>query len=260
MAADRFPEAAYELGELREDFRVSQTDLLLNLLCVPLGLGLLGLFVFYRMPQLFAPRNVLEWIFGLAGIFVGGGIIVWAVFVIARMYANRHLRVLLFDDGLVYFRRDGVDVCRWDEIAWTTDDYAQFGKTVIRQFIIQGRVGTLMFGETIAPIKDFPRMVETIDARAAEQLLPRAFADLRAGMNVDCGTVQVTADGIMHDDRLLPWSEFEWIGSRQCDVAIEQSGAWTPWASVPSGEIKNKRLLIELATQLGKPGEYALTS
>jgi hypothetical protein len=108
-------------------------------------------------------------------------------------------------------------------------------------------------------MNDFPRMVETIDARVAEHLLPRAAADLSVGKCIDCGAVQVTADGIMHDDRLLPWSEFEWIGSRQCYVAIEQSGASTPWASAPSGDIKNKRLLIELATQFSKPGEYALT-
>jgi len=260
MASDRIPEAAYELGELREDFRVSQSELILSLLSIPIVLGLLGGIVLVRMPQILAPSNLLEWMYSVAGVLFAVGCIGSGVIAIARTYTQRHLRVLLFDEGLVYCHRDGVDVCRWDEVTSTTDSYIQDGKGAIRRFMIQGRFAELVFDETIAPMNDFHRMVETIDARVAEQLLPQAAAELSVGKCIDCGTVQLTADGIMHDNRLLPWSEFEWIGSRQCYVAIEQSGASTPWASVPSGDIKNKHLLIELATQFSKSGEYALTS
>src|SRR5688572_13171987 len=116
------PEAAYELGELRADFRVSKVQVLFCILCLAILFAVMGAIGVARFPNLLAPRNAGDFAALAIGFMFFGVALAWGGVQIANMVRNRKTRVLIFDEGFVSFRRDRVFVCRWDEIEWTRDE------------------------------------------------------------------------------------------------------------------------------------------
>jgi hypothetical protein len=246
------PESAYELGDLVEDFPVSREELWVNLLCVPPLLGVAAWIVYARVPNLLQPQSLVELlILGGGSLAVLGGI-AWGITIIAKAYRNREMRILVFDDGLVCFRPDGVFGCRWDEIDSTCEGLYDLHVAQVRALSIQCRDGrTFKLSHATDMVKNFPRLIELVERKVAEQLLPAARDELRAGHTLDFHELKLSSDGVVHGGRLLPWAEVEGIHEEQFRVTVEQSGAYLTWAAVATGNLTNKRLLLELASERG---------
>jgi len=249
---DKVPESAYELGNLVEDFPVSREELWANLLCVPALLGLAGWIVYARVPNLLAPQSMVEFlILGGGSLAVLGGI-AWGITIITKAYRNRETCVLVFDEGLVCFRLDGVFTCRWEEIEGTCEGLYDLHVAQVRALSMQCRDGrTFKLSHATDMVKNFPRLIELVERKVAEQLLPAARDELRAGHTLDFQELKLSPKGIVHGERLLPWAEVKAIHEEQFRITVEQSGAYLTWAAVATGNLTNKRLMLELANELG---------
>jgi hypothetical protein len=245
------PESAYQLGNLREDFRISRGALVMCLVVVLLFLGFFGRIGWSLAPTLLVIRNAGDLVFTvgcLAMFLFAGG---WMVVAFRKIILNRHMRVLLFDDGLVAIRHDQVFVARWDEIEWTRDEVIQQNKALIQQCTICLRSGkTFVLSNLTDLLADYERLVATIVEQSDSRRLPQALAELEAGRMLHFGGLSLTPEGIVQGERVLPWAEVHSIQSDMFRVAIERRGAWMTWATVANRYLCNRFLLKTLVNRL----------
>jgi hypothetical protein len=243
----KIPESAYQLGELREDFRFSSAKLAVCLGVVVLLLSIIGWLGWTFAPFVLGIRNVLDFAFTVAflGIFlfVGG----WVVLAFYKIILNRHMHVLIFDEGLVAIRMGEVFVARWDEIERVRDEVIHQNKAMIQQCTICLRSGkTFVLSNLTDLLADYERLVATIVEQADTRRLPEALADLEAGRLLDFGGLQLSPEGIHHGEHVLPWAEVGSIMSDPFRVSIARRDALLSWAIVPSGQLHNRFLLKTL--------------
>ena len=174
----------------------------------------------------------------------------WIVMAFRKIFLNRHMRALIFDDGLVVIRHDQVFVARWDEIEWVRDEVVQQNKAFIQQCTICLYSGkTFVLSNLTDLLADYERLVRAIVEQADTRRLPEALAELEAGRMLYFGLLQITPEGIVHDGRVLPWADVHSIHSDSFRVAIERRGAWFTWATIPSGQLYNRFLLQTLVNR-----------
>jgi hypothetical protein len=245
------PESAYELGELREDFRISRAALLMCFVVLLVMLSTIGSISWALAPKLFVWRNAEDIVFAvgsLAMFLLAAG---WILREFHKIYLNRHMRVLIFDEGLVAIRHDQVFVARWDEIEWVRDEVIRQNKALLQQCTICLRSGkTFVLSNLRDLLADYERLIATIVEQADTRKLPQALADLEAGGMLYFGGLSLTSEGIVQGERLLPWAEVQSIQSDMFRVAIERRGAWFTWATVESGRLYNRFLLRTLVNRL----------
>jgi hypothetical protein len=252
-AATNVPDSAYQLGGLLEDFRVSRTELAFNLLSVPGLLAIVAAILYYRVPNLLAPKDVTEFVWLAIGLAILAGGSGWALWIIARAYLNRHMRVLVLEEGFVCFRPDQVFTCRWDDVAWTREDIKQTPLAQVRELTLRSHAGEeWKLSKATDLVRDFQRLIEVIERKVAEVSLAECLDKLRAGQTLHFGVLKLNTEGVASDDRALSWSEVASIHEeRGHRITIEKHGAWTTWAAVGTNEVCNKRLFLELAEELG---------
>jgi hypothetical protein len=246
------PETAYDLGELLEDFPVAREELWFNMLCTVPLVGLGGWMAYVFAPNLRAAQ-------GLGDLLAPGGAmvsliagLVWFCWVMVKAYRNRDMRVLVFAEGFVSFRADGVFACRWDEIDWTAEGLCERIMAQVRVLTIRCRSGQeWTLSRDTEMVTGFPRLVELIERKVAEQLLPWARSRLLDGHEIDFGGLALSPTGISDGSRLLRWEEVEAIHEEEFRVAVEERGAMLTWAAVATADLVNKRLFLELSSELG---------
>jgi len=253
------PESAYQLGGLRKDFRISTVELTM---CVGMGLflvGFLGWMGITAFPQVLAPQNATDFVM-LAGIFValvGGGS--WGAWELRKLLKNRNMRVLLFEEGFVSIRQEQVFVCRWDEVASVFEGTIFANDACVRSCTVYKRSGEeWTISNDTELISGFPRLVKAVIDETKRRLFPRMLAALEAGQSIDFGCLRLTPEGIVYNDRMLPWAELKSIRCEDLGVGIEQRGAWVTWAAISNGSVPNRFALQEVA-QVFKQKVLAMT-
>jgi hypothetical protein len=251
--ATEIPESAYQLGALLEDFRVSRVELAFNLICVPGLLGFIGAILYYRVPNLLAPKDVTELVWLVVGLAIILGGVGWSIWMIVQAYHNRHMRLLVFAEGFVCFRPDKVFSCRWDDVAWTREDIKQTPFAAVRELTLRSHAGhEWKLSKATDLVKDFYRLIDTIERKVAEVSLAACLDKLQAGKTLHFGVLKLNTDGVASGDRVLTWPEVASINEeRGHRITIEKQGAWTTWAAVGINEILNKRLFLEIVERLG---------
>ena len=246
----KIPDSAYQLGELCEEFCISTAKLVVCLGLLIFLLGFFGWIVWSFAPNLqLGGQNAggLVFIAILAMFVFAAG---WIVVAVSRIFLNRHMRVLIFDEGLVAIRVGEVFVARWDEIEWVRDEILRQNKAHIQQCTICLRSGkTFVLCNLTDLLADYERLVATIIEQADTRKLPQALADLESGRPVDFGGLQLAPEGIIHGGHVLPWAEVGTIMSDPFRVSIARRDAWLSWAIVPSGQLRNRFLLQTLVNR-----------
>jgi hypothetical protein len=163
------------------------------------------------------------------------------------------MRVLVFEEGFVCFRPDKVFTCRWKDIDWTREELKQTTMATIRELTIRLLAGEeWKLSKATDLVKDFDRLLETIERKVAEASVAGCLDQLRGGKTLDFGVLKLNSEGVASGDRALPWPQVASIDEeRGHRITIEKQGAWTTWAAVGVTEIFNKRLFLELAERLG---------
>jgi hypothetical protein len=221
------------------------------LVVVVVFLAVFGSMGWALAPLLFRWQNAEDIVFALGGLAMFVFAIGWMVMAFRKIFLNRHMRVLIFEEGLVAIRHDQVFVARWDEIEWVRDEIIQQNKALIQQCTICLRSGkTFVLSNLTDLLANYERLVATIVEHADTCKLPQALAELEAGRMLYFGGLQLSPEGVVHGERVLPWAEVQSIQSDQFRVSIERRGAWFTWATVESGRLYNRFLLRTLVNRL----------
>lgn len=247
------PEAAYELGELKEDFRFSKGGLVMCLLLVLVFGGLAAYAIWVRWPALVAPAGAKDWVWLALGPLVFVGLVGWCGYEVSKMVKNRKMRVLVFEDGFVCFRLEKVFVCRFDDVAWVREEFLQRGEGIYHQLTVRLRAGEeWVFNNGVDLLENYARLMEVIQQEVTRRLLPAAMADVRAGRTLDFGSLGVSSWGIIWGEKSLPWSEVKTVCREYYGIRIDKQGAWTTWAAIPAVDLTNNCLLMAVVTELAK--------
>jgi Family of unknown function (DUF6585) len=246
------PESAYQLGELRKDFSASRAELALCVAVVIFLVGSIGWAGFAGFLNGRPPQNAADWVV-LVGTVVGMvAAAAWGGWHLRKLHRNRHMRVLVFDDGFVSFRSEEVFVCRWDEIAWVADEVVPQNHAFIIYGAVAKRSGEEWRVRNDVDRVNVRRLLTIINNESKKRLVPRLLADLEAGQTLDFGALKLSPQGVVHGERVLPWAELKSIGTDDFWVTVKQRGAWKSWAAGGNGSVPNRFALIEVAGQFKK--------
>ncbi len=99
-------------------------------------------------------------------------------------------------------------------------------------------------------LRDSERLATTIQQRVAAAHVPKTLADLRRGKSIEFGAAQLTPQGLMHADRLLPWADLKSIDLSGFGLRVLRHESWFPWARIPACELVNKYLFRSAAVEM----------
>ncbi len=202
-------------------------------------------------PSGFPPiLGVIFPLFGLIFVLVGAGIII-------KAFLDRNLRVSIYENGLVFIKRNGNEVIRWDQIAFvwhkvkkttttnTTRNYSTGRTTTTRttridhSYIVQRVDGVkFVFNQTFSHLRDLGK---TIEQESARYLYPQAVAAYNAGHPLVFGKMSVSRAGLSDGRKILSWNEVKSIKVDENNgaIAIRKQGKWLNWSSIALSETPN---------------------
>jgi hypothetical protein len=258
---DHLTRAQTELGDPDELFHVSRGRFLAKL-AVGVLLLLYGVVANYfwwvHGPATFGHFELFLLV--LAPLF--GGALLW------HMYRNRGLFVLIYPTGLLRLRRGEVDSFPWAEIdhiklkvqraaaavivrdgagklsgCWLPVDIPtvkiwEAGLTIARDDGAEARFGPAL--------SDYDRLAEEVQRRTFAALWPGVWGRLRAGEAVRFDDLEVSAEGLRHEKKFLPWRELKEVAVAQGRLSIKQSGKWLPWVLKDVTGLPNPHVLFAL--------------
>lgn len=261
---DHLERAVTELGEPESLFRVGGGRFLAKL-----GLGVL--LVVYG-----AVCNYVWWFLGPARFdhLVLLFIVVpplTGVALLAHMYRNRGLFVLVYPTGLLRLRHGEVDSFPWNEIegvtlrvqragdaefahdadgnvtaCWLPADVPTFklwnaGLTVTRTDGADAQFGSAL--------SEYDRLAAEVQKRTFAALWPAVLARFRDGGTIAFGELEAGPRGLRHAGKLLRWRELKELAVAQGKLCLKQTGKWLPWALIDVGGVPNPHVLFALADQ-----------
>jgi hypothetical protein len=220
--------------------------------------------------------NYLWWVVGPGGFdFILAKILLFlplsGLALFWHMYRNRGLYALVYPTGLLRLRRGEVDSFPWAEIDFirlkvqrATDAASEHDAdgnptaywlpaeaptfqlwkawlTVARADGVEAHFGPAL--------SDYPRLAEEVQRRTFAALWPDVWGRFRAGESIAFDDFEVTAIGLRHEKKLLPWRDFKEIAVSQGKLSIKQSGRWLPWALVDVGGVPNPHVLFALVEE-----------
>jgi hypothetical protein len=188
--------------------------------------------------------------FGLIFVLVGVGVII-------KAYLNRNLRVWIYENGLVFIKRHGTEVMRWDQIAFvwhkvkkttttnTTTNYSTGYTTtttstrIDHSYIVQRVDGVkFVFDHTFSRLRELGK---TIEQESARYLYPQAVAAYNAGHPLRFGNLSISLAGLSDGKKTLSWNELKSIKVDENNgaIAIRKQGKWLNWSNISLSETPN---------------------
>jgi hypothetical protein len=188
--------------------------------------------------------------FGLIFVLIGLGIII-------KAYLNRNLRAHVYENGLLFRKRDRNDVIRWEQIAFvwhevkkttstnTTTNYSTGYTTTTRStridhsYIVQRVDGVkFVFDNTFSRLRELGK---TIEQESARYLYPQAVVAYNAGHPLVFGKMSVSSTGLSDSRKTLSWNEVKSIKVDENNgaIAIRKQGKWLNWSNISLSETPN---------------------
>jgi hypothetical protein len=193
------------------------------------------------------------------------------VSLLAHMYRNRGLFVLVYPAGLLRLRSGEVDSLPWDEVesvklrvqraedaefahdpdghlvaCWLPPDVPTFKLWSAGLTVTRGDGVAVEFGPALS---DYDRLAVEVQRRTFAALWPAVRARFRAGDTLAFGELEVGAVGLMHAGKRLRWRELKELAVAQGKLSVKQVGKWLPWALIDVGDVPNPHLLFALADE-----------
>ncbi len=257
--------AEYELGNHKATYEPATTCQII-MLSVLLAVSIVGTLVVVLFAAALggviggAFGVVIPLFFVLIMLFIVGA----AIFGIVRAYQNRVMRVMVYDEGLVYVGRENGRVIHWRDVlaVWhnvvvhthtSTDGQGNTSTStsVSHTYILSCSDGSsLKLDQTFGKLRQLGKMIEMETAR---YLFPGAFGLFQAGRPVPFGPLALAPYGLYYGQEMLPWNELKsvTINENYGQVVIKKQGKLFRWASVKLGEVPNVevfRALLQRAT------------
>lgn len=262
---DDFSRAVTELGDPDTVFQVSRRRYLTKLwVGTALVVGSVAAIALFLALGMVGGIAVLAKVL-LTPLIIGAVILI-------TMYRQRGLVVLVYPTGLLRLRRGEVESYPWEEVAAVRltlqradapeTRYADDGRPTACWFetdtptfqlwkaglVLERTDGTeAALGPALA---DYPLLAETVQRRTFPFLWAVAWNKFVDGEAVAFGDLEVTATGLRHAGKRLPWRDFKEMAVAQGRLSIKKVGKWIPWLILDVGKVPNPHVLFPLVEEV----------
>jgi hypothetical protein len=197
------------------------------------------------------PKNKLSWgEWALIAALLGGGLGGFGAALILFAAPYLGLRVEVDGDGITVRRWYGTSELAWDDLRefwWNADgSFVQAGYTATSIHTLVGRDGRRIRLRS-EMMENGAALGPAIEEHVARALTPGLEQALGGGRDVAFGPLTLTADGIVHAGKTLPWKDVARIellagGS----VAVYQKDGWQVWGRARMSRVPNLAVLFAL--------------
>lgn len=191
--------------------------------------------------------------------------------ILVTVYRQRGLVVLVYPTGLLRLRRGEVESYPWDEVAEVRLKLQRAeAPEVLRDddglpvacwfeadapsimiwnagLVVERADGTeAAFGPALA---DYPHLAETVQRRTFPRLWAAAWEKFTDGEAVAFDDLEVTATGLRHAGKRLPWRDFKELTVAQGRLTVKKVGRWLPWLILDVSKVPNPHVLFPLVEE-----------
>lgn len=187
-------------------------------------------------------------------LFVAFGLLIIGIILLGFSIANRSRCVTVFEKGLAYYDRKGLQSMRWEEIG-------EFYLSIARQlsFNIPTRTTYLytvnkLGGGKLVFDNRFER-IQHLGSLIGRNILPIQYklaADVyNSGQAASFGPVVVSRAGLTVSKKTYPWTEIEQVSVQQGMFKIsKKGGGWFSGASTSVASIPNLEAMLSIIDQV----------
>jgi hypothetical protein len=207
---------------------------------------------------------------GFAGKLIFTPPVIGAV-ILVTMYRQRGLVVLVYPTGLLRLQRGAVESYPWDEVSEVRlklqqadppkTRYADDGTPTGCWF--KAEVPSLMLWKAglvverddgveahLGPaLADYDALVREVQRRTFPRLWAAAWGKFCDGEPVAFGDLEVTATGLRHGGKRLPWRDFKEFTVSQGKLSVKKVGGWVPWLMLDTNKVPNLHVLYPLVEE-----------
>jgi hypothetical protein len=264
-ARDDLSRATTELGEPDALFQVSPGRHRAKLVAA------VGLIVFGVV------ANYLWWVHG-PGRFGGFEVkllvvpIIIGVGLVAHMWRNRGLSVLLYPTGVLRIQRGEVESFPWAEVGEVrlkgdgagpfqlargddgrvTDCWLPVSAPTFQVWgawlMVKRADGTE--AKLSSALADYPELAERVQQGTFALLWPKAFADLKSGKAVEFGNLIAEPGGLRAGKLFLAWADMKEMTVANKNLTVKRKGGWLPWATREVSTLSNPHVLFALYAEM----------
>jgi hypothetical protein len=182
------------------------------------------------------------------------GLLIIGIVLIGVSISNRSRYVTVYEKGLAYFDRKGLQSMRWEEIG-------EFYLSIVRQLSFGIPTGTTyrytinkLGGGKLVFDNRFER-IQHLGSLIGRNILPIQYklaADVyNSGQAASFGPVKVSRAGLTISKKTYPWNEIEQVSVQQGMFKIsKKGGGWFSGASTPVAYIPNLEAMLSIIDQV----------
>jgi hypothetical protein len=182
------------------------------------------------------------------------GLLVIGIILIGFAIANRNRCVMVYEKGLAYYDRKGLQSMRWEEIGG-------FYLSIVRQLSFGIPTGTtyLYTVNKLGGGKFFfdnrYERIQHLGSLIGRNILPIQYqlaADVyNSGQAASFGPVLVSRSGLTVSKKTYPWNEIEQVSVQQGVFKVsKKGGGWFSGASTPVASIPNLEAMLSIIDQV----------
>lgn len=176
---------------------------------------------------------------------LGAFLVVAGVVMGVRAVRNWKARVLVYPEGLIYFRRGKAVALFFDQVQtlWRKHSEGHWSRlfqsslSFVAESADEDRVE---FSDYLPRIEDLGRILER---DTLPHLLPPALAVYNTGGRVGFGPIELSREGLTTGKKTLPWDQVQEIKFENNQLTITQRDKWRKWFTVAQGEVPNLHVL-----------------
>ncbi len=238
MAKNPPPIEVEKLGEQEREFAASRRRIVIPfLIAVSSGL-MLGM---ARLVLSGREQRFITWL--------GVGLLGLGFLVILLVFAQRDMKVTIFEKGLVAYRGKQYVVVRWNSIAKLWDEVSRvqavpFVGAANHAYTIELRNDQKLHFTN--DLQDVTELGAILRERTLLTLLEQAMKDYEKGRLMDFGPFSMSKTSIRSGGEDTSWNEIESIALDEDALTVRRKGEEGFWLNAPAAKIPNPHVLSAL--------------
>jgi hypothetical protein len=176
--------------------------------------------------------------------------------VVISAWRNWRLAAALFDNGVAYQSRTGVQQVNWADVTavWqrVTRHYTNGVYTgTTHVYTLQTNTGQkIVLDDRLG--KGIEELGKAVQRGASNTLFPKYYSAVQNGQRVDFGPLAMDNQKLYAGKKELPWGEIKAVKISKGQISIQKDKGWFSWASVTVPQIPNFLIFYELVGRFTK--------
>ncbi|WP_156820092.1 DUF6585 family protein [Synechococcus sp. PCC 7336] len=170
-----------------------------------------------------------------------------------KVRRDRHLRISLYEHGLVYDRAKTFVLIVWSDLVTlhtiaTPSRNNSYTAYTCRMLCQNGT--QLAFTHTSRDLPGLAELCDRIQVELVSRQLPATLERYRDGETISFGPVAVSPIGISHRQELVPWSKIQRVSLQEGAIAVRQAGRDRRWRDANPQSVPNLFVFLSLVEHI----------